>query len=102
MSQTIVIDIYSVVPDLHKVGSKLQGTPVPGLVDWVKKAQDKGNAVFFCSGNAYDAFVRQLIERYLEQIGLRSVFVTHGIPDGFDLFIARNAFPFDGTFPQVG
>jgi hypothetical protein len=100
MSQTIVIDLWSVVPDLKKTGSRLTGTPVQGLVPWVRAAQDKGNSIFFCAGQAHDPFMRQLMERFLEGIGVRSVFVTHGIPDGFDWFVSSKAFPFDGqNFP---
>jgi|SRR5215472_1847073 len=101
MSQTIAIDLYSVVPDLHKVGSKLEGWPVKGLVPWVQAAQAKGHSVFFVAGNAHDAYMRQLIERLLEGFGLRAVFVTHGMPYGFDAFISTRAVVFNGQFPDL-
>lgn len=102
MSQTIVLDLYTVVPDLHKAGSKLEGWPVKGLIPWVKAAQDKGHTVFFIAGQAHDGYMRQLIERFLESIGIRAVFVSHGLPDGFDWFVSNKAFMFDGEhFPVI-
>jgi hypothetical protein len=101
MAEVIVIDIWSVVPLLAKMGHKMTGTPVPGLVDYVQGEQAKGSTVFFCAGQAHDPFFRQLLERYLESIGIRAVFVIHGIPDGFTIFISANAFKFDGkNFPS--
>jgi hypothetical protein len=100
MPLTIVVDIWSVVPDLRKSGSKYTGTPVPGLVPWVKACQEQGSTIFFCAGEAHDPYIRQLLERYLESIGVRSVFVTHGIPDGFHWFVSKRAWPFNGeNFP---
>jgi len=102
MSQIIVIDIYSVVPDLQKTGSKLTGVPVKDLVSWVKAAQDQGHTIYFVCGAAHDAYMRQMLERYLEGIGIRAVFVTHGVPDGFNWFVSKYAFPFDGKhFPTL-
>ena len=100
MSQIIVIDLYSVVPDLAKTGSRLSGTPAKSLAPWVKAAQDKGCTVFFCAGQAHDGYYRQLIEAFLQSIGIRACFVTHGVPDGFDWFVSTKAFMFDGEhFP---
>ena len=100
MSQVIVIDFFSVVPELKKDGRNLSGTPAPGLVSWVTQAQEKGNTIYFIAGAAHDPFWRQNIERYLEQIGIRAVFVTHGLPDGYDWFVSTKAFMFDGEhFP---
>jgi hypothetical protein len=99
MSKTIVIDIWSVVPDLSRVASKLVGTPVPGLVRYVMNEQDGGSTVFFVAGQAHDPLMRQRMENFLESIGIRAVFVTHGVPDGFDVFISAKAFKFNGSFP---
>jgi hypothetical protein len=96
----IVIDIYSVVPELQtpQLGT-LRGTPVPGLVDYVKAEQNAGSSIFFIAGGAYDPWMRQQLERLLEGFGIRGVFVTHGLPDGFTLFISKHAWRFDEHFP---
>lgn len=98
-SKVIVIDFDSVSNTVRQSG-KLVGTVVPGLRKFVTNEQDGGSAVFFINGHAHEAYTRQLIERFLEGVGIRSVFVTHGLPSGYDLFISTKAFVFDGEhFP---
>lgn len=100
-AEVIVIDLWSVIPEIRKQGRNVTGMPVPGLVDYVKGEQARGSTVFFIAGAAHDPFWRQNIERFLEQLGIRAVFVSHGLPDGFTLFISSKAFKFDGEhFPQ--
>jgi hypothetical protein len=95
----VVIDFYSVVSEVSKRDRGITGKAAPGLAEYVRAEQDKGSAIFFIAGNAHDPFWRQTIERYLEGIGVKSVFVTHGLPDGFTLFISSRALKFDGSFP---
>ena len=100
-AKIVVIDFFSVVSGISKQGRNIVGFVVPGLADYVRAEQDLGSAIFFISGNAHDPFWRQNIERFLEQIGIRSIFVTHGLPDGYTVFISSKAFKFDGTkFPD--
>jgi hypothetical protein len=101
MSEVIVIDLYSVVPDLAKEGRQLTGTAVPGLIDYVRQELERGSIIYMCAGKACEPFWRQQIENLLERIGIKSVFVTHGVPDGFTLFISRNAFEFNEHFPTM-
>jgi UDP-N-acetyl-D-mannosaminuronic acid transferase (WecB/TagA/CpsF family) len=99
-AEIIVIDFFSVVSGLTKQGHKVTGTPVPGLVDYVRAEQAKGSTIFFIGGAAHDPFSRQIMERLIESIGIRAVFVTHGLPEGFTKFISSKAFTFDGEhFP---
>jgi hypothetical protein len=100
-AQVIVIDLFSVVPDITKQGRNVTGTPVPGLLDYVRTEQAKGSTVFFIAGAAHDPFWRQNIEYLLERLGIRAVFVTHGLPDGMSIFISTKAFPFHGIFPDT-
>lgn len=100
-AETIVIDFFSVVPEISRQGRTVTGAAVNGLVEYVRSEQAKGSTIFFISGAAHDPFWRQNIERFLEKIGIRSVFVTHGLPDGFTMFISSKAFTFDGEhFPS--
>jgi hypothetical protein len=95
----IVIDFMSVVTNVSR-GRNMTATPAPGLVEYVRHEQAQGSTVFFIAGMAHEPFWRQNIEHYLEKIGLRSVFVTHGLPDDFTLFISSRSFKFDGEhFP---
>lgn len=99
-AELIVIDLYSVVHGLRGAGgSKMTGTPIPGLVDYVKAEQARGSTVFFIAGAAHEPWFRQQVERMLEGFGIRAVFVTHGLPDGFTLFISRHAFRLDEHLP---
>jgi hypothetical protein len=100
-AKIIVIDFFSVVSEIDRVGRNLVGKPAPGLVDYVRSEQAVGSTVFVIAGAAHDPFFRQKVEHFLEGIGIRSVFVTHGLPDGFTLFISSRAFKFDGErFPS--
>jgi hypothetical protein len=101
MAEIIVIDFFSVVSGLIKQGRHVTGTPVPGLVDYVRAEQAKGSTIFFVAGAAHDPFSRQMMERLLESIGIRAVFVTHGLPEGFTKFISEKAYKFAGAFPDV-
>lgn len=99
-AQIVVIDFYSVVSEVRKQERNITGKPVPGLVEYVRREQDKGSAIFFIAGAAHDPFWRQTIERFLEHLGIKAVFVTHGLPDGFSIFVSSRAFQFDGEhFP---
>jgi hypothetical protein len=99
-SQIIVIDLYSVFANLSEPGRNMRGIPVSGLRQYVEHEQELGSTIFFICGNAHDPFARQSIEAFLERNGLHSVFVTHGLPDGFNIFISTKAFRFHGEhFP---
>jgi hypothetical protein len=99
-AEIIVIDFFSVAGGLAKQRGKITGSYVAGLVEYVLAEQARGSTVFFIAGAAHDPFWRQSAERFLEQIGIRAVFVTHGLPDGFTKFISSKAFKFDGEhFP---
>jgi hypothetical protein len=91
----IVIDIHSVFEGLSRPSRTMTGIPATGLKDYIQREQDKGSSVYFICGAAHEPFARQSIEHFLERIGLRAVFVTHGLPDGFDVFISSKAFKFD-------
>jgi hypothetical protein len=99
-SQVIAIDLASVFLNLE-LGRNTNGIRVPGLITFIAREQKRGSAIFFVCPQAHDPFHRQHIERFLENSGINAVFVTHGLPEGYDVFISRKAHKFDGTnFPE--
>ena len=100
-SKIIVLDLYSVFDNLTELGRNMKGLPASGLRDYIRREQEIGSTVYFICGAAHYGYMRQCIENFLEKQGFKSFMVTHGLPDGFYLFISRRVFKFDGQhFPE--
>jgi hypothetical protein len=99
-ARSIVIDFDSIVSNSEKHGNMLKAELMPGTASFIKEELARGSTIFIITGKARDPFWRSIIERFLQANDIRSCFVTHALPDHFDLFLSTNAVSLKTGFPK--